>query len=127
MPRTPKTHAWVFEMAFYGNRLLGVFFLPVVALHADGFTFQGKRYPWSEVRKIRVWERLALILLRDEKAIVIRAGAFEKKGAPLRSGYSSAFNEVIGLFKGNVKRAGRVGLMRRDSKPDAVPHAEEKA
>lgn len=114
-------------MAFYGNRLLGVFFLPVVALHVDGFTFQGKRYPWSEVRKIRVWDRLALVLLRDGKAIVIRAGSFEKKGLPLRSGYSSAFNEVIGLFKGNVKRAGRVGRMRRDAKPDAASLADEKS
>lgn len=108
-------------MAFYGNRLLGVFFLPIVRLRVDGFTFQGNRYAWSDVRRVRVWERLALILLRDGKAIVIRAGAFEKKGAPLRSGYSSAFNEVIGLFRGNVKRAGRVGRVRRDAKPEAAP------
>jgi len=110
-------------MALYGNRLLGVFFLPVVTLHADGFTFEGKKYAWSDVRKVRVWEVLAVILLRDGNAIVIRAGAFEKRGAPLRSGYSSAFTELIGLFKDNAKRAARAGRDRRESKPDVVPPA----
>jgi hypothetical protein len=105
-------------MAIYGNRLLGMLFSPVVALHADGFTHRGRRYAWSEVRRVRVWQGLAVILLRGGGAISIRAGALVKKDAPLREGYSSAFNELVGLLRGNVKRSSRGAHGRREGGAD---------
>lgn len=107
-------------MAIYGNRQLSVFFLPVVETRANGFIFKGKQYIWTDVERIEVWEGarfpmralptvpMALIWLRDGKTIGIKSVAFEKKGEPLMNGYSSAFDELIALFKANRKE--RVGV-----------------
>jgi len=107
-------------MAIYGNRWLSFFFFTVVEVRTKGFVFKGKQYPWSDVEKIELWQEprfpvagqrsageiyiaRAIIRLLGGKCIRIRDVAFEKKGQPLQSGYSSAFDELIATFKANVK------------------------
>lgn len=46
---------------------------------------------------------LPQIELCDGRTISSKSGGFAKKGEPLVEGYSSAFEEVIVLFKANVK------------------------
>lgn len=107
-------------MAIYGKRQLSVFFSPVVETRTNGFIFKGRQYIWTDVERIEVWEGarfpmramptvpMALIWLRDGKAISIKSVAFEKKGEPLKDGYSSAFDELIALLRANSKE--RVGV-----------------
>lgn len=113
-------------MAIYGNRQLSIFFFPVVELLTKGFVLKGRHYTWGDVEKVDVRGEsrfpfagpmggslqqvpVAEISLRDGKAIRIKAVAFEKKGEPLLDGYSSAFDEVVAIFKKNMKqsRSGR--------------------
>ena len=121
-------------MAIYGNRQLSVFFLPVVELRTKGFVFKGKPYAWGDVDKIEVWQEprfpaagprspnevyvaRAIIWLRGGKSIRIKDVAFEKKGEPLKSGYSSAFDELIATFKANVKQNAATRPVRTGEKP----------
>ena len=120
-------------MAIYGNRWLGFFFFPVVELRAKGFAFKGKQYSWSDVEKVELWQEprfpvagqrsageiyvaRAIIWLRGGRAIRIRDVAFEKKGELLRSGYSSAFDELIAIFKSNVKQHAGFGAVQTRQK-----------
>lgn len=109
-------------MAIYGNRQLSVFFFPVVELLTRGFAFKGRHYTWGDVEKVDVRGEsrfrvagavggslqqvpVAEISLRDGKSIRIKAVAFEKKGEPLLGGYSSAFDELVAIFKENMKQS----------------------
>jgi hypothetical protein len=113
-------------MAVFGNRQLSVFFLPVVELRAKGFVFKGRQYSWGDVEKIELWQEprfpvagprsggapwvaRARIWLQGGKSIAIKDVAFEKKGEPLKDGYSSAFDELIATFKLSTKRGAGAG------------------
>lgn len=106
-----------------------MFFLPVVELRTKGFIFKGRPYAWSDVEKIEVWQgprfpvagprsaneiyvARAMIWLRGGKAIRIKDVAFEKKGESLKSGFSSAFDELIATFKANTRQSAGVGPVR---------------
>lgn len=101
-------------MAIYGNWQLGMFFSPVVEIRTDGFVFKRKQYRWGDVKNIElsegsqipIWgeKATARIRLRDGASINIKDVGFAKKGGPLMEGYSSAFEELIALFKANAKR-----------------------
>ena len=121
-------------MAIYGNRQLSVFFLPVVELRTKGFVLKGRPYAWGDVEKIEVWQEprfpaagprspneiyvaRAIIWLRGGKAIRIKDVAFEKKGELLKSGYSSAFDELIATFKANVKQNATIDPARGGAEP----------
>ena len=96
-------------MAIYGNRQFGLFFSPVVEIRTNGFIFKGTQYVWSDVKNIEILEgsgipiwgspNTLLVRLRNGIHINIQDVAFEKREEPLMAGYSSAFDEVIALFK----------------------------
>lgn len=113
----------LFAVAIYGNWQLGIFFSPVVEIRTDGFVFKGKRYGWGDVKNIELWEgsqvpiwgekATARVRLRDGVTIKIKDVSFAKKGGPLLEGYSSAFDELIALFKANAKRKTEEPLQPR--------------
>jgi hypothetical protein len=113
-------------LAIYGNWQLGVYFAPVVEVRADGFVFKGRRYGWGEVTNIELWEgsqvpiwgekATARVRLRNGATIAIKDVSFAKKGGPLIAGYSSAFDELIALFKGNMHREAEATRDRRDDR-----------
>lgn len=100
-------------MAVYGNRQLGLFFSPVVEMRSNGFVFKGKQYTWADVKDIEILEgsgipiwgspNRALVRLRNGARIAIDDVAFDKRKEPLMDGYSSAFDEVVALFKAAIK------------------------
>lgn len=111
-----------------------MFFLPVVELRTKGFVFKGKQYTWGDVEKIEVWQEprfpaagprsasevyvaRALIWLRGGKSIRIKDVAFEKKGESLKSGYSSAFDELIATFKANARQHAAIDPVQGGEKP----------
>jgi hypothetical protein len=105
-------------MPVYGHRQLSLFFFPLLETRENGFTFKGKRYTWKDVERVEVWQEWwppfsmvvveyvprGRITLKDGNMIKINGRAFEKKDAPLDSGYSSAFDELIHRFQ--TARAG---------------------
>lgn len=104
-------------MSIYGHRQFSLFFFPLIETHESGFVFKDKRYGWNDVAGVEIWQEdwppvgMAVaeyvsrgrVTLKDGKNITINGRAFEKKGETLRSGYLSAFDEVIDLFNSRKK------------------------
>jgi hypothetical protein len=120
-------------MEIYGHRQLNLFFVPMLYIEDQGFTFKNKNYSWKDVERVLVWEPFlnlsgiffgtwaiprATIILSDGKKIRIHAGIFAKKGEKSKvgflSGKSEAFERIIQLFNEKIRlthrSSGRRGL-----------------
>ncbi len=88
----------------------------LIEILPDGFLFAGKKYAWSDIKKIQRYDTafwnfifwqggtpVAYIYMSDGKRIRIRGRTVSKKGksssVQFFSGKSSAYEELIGIFE----------------------------
>ena len=98
----------------YGHLSLSIFFRPLLDLDEEGFNVKGRRYAWSDIERVRVWQLAwpgvgyvpdakllprADVHLTDGVVIHIRGDVLEKRGPALAQGYTSAFDELVSLFQ----------------------------
>jgi hypothetical protein len=104
--------------ATYGHVSLSIFFRPLLSLDEEGFTVKGRRYGWSDVERVRVWQLAspgvgympdakllprADVHLTDGQVVHIRGEVLEKRGPALASGYNTAFDELVSLFQEKLR------------------------
>jgi hypothetical protein len=97
----------------YGHRHLAFWFVPVLATDSAGFTFDGRRYAWTDVQSVDEWDLRKLnagvaqfrarIILSDGTRIHLNGRALEKAGVKPRIGFfttrSDAYDELLAMFR----------------------------
>lgn len=103
-------------MAIYGHRHLSSIFKKLLEVRPDDFVFEGKRYDWSDIKKIKRYDSplwslffyqggtpVAYIYLKDGKRIRIRGRVLEKEGEKPEVGFvrgaSKAYDELLNLME----------------------------
>jgi hypothetical protein len=109
------------NVATYGHRHLGFWFVPIVSVDPQGFTFKGRNYSWTDVKAVKVWNLTgvnagtaryrAQIHLKDGARIHLNCRALEKVGVKAHIGFSStrsdAFDELLAIFQGLTGQGDR--------------------
>jgi hypothetical protein len=105
------------NMTTYGHRQLSFFFIKLLDVSEDGFSYKGKNYTWDVIKGIEVTRGSfalnamifpagtpkAKVTLSDGSRININGRALERVGKPPKidklSGESDAFVELIDLLE----------------------------
>jgi len=97
----------------YGHRHLVFWFRPLVSVHANGFSYRGRLYSWSDIDSVDVLNLTgvnagaaryrAQIFLKDGSRIHLNCRALEKAGVKPKVGFlstrSDAFDELLAIFQ----------------------------
>ena len=104
-------------MALYGRRWLGIYFQPLVETDAEGLIYKGKRYLWSDIEKVDVWDvpyagafavvsMRAQVYFKDGTSMLLVGSSLERKGQYPTRGFfvnkTRAFDELVTLCKINA-------------------------
>jgi len=105
-------------MTIYGHCHLGLLFRPLVEVGVDGVLFDGRRYAWSDIERLEVYDLpfdplaglfyawgypTATVYLKDGKKIRLQGRALEHRGVKAKvgflSGKSDAFREILAVLE----------------------------
>jgi len=101
------------NIATFGHRHLGFWFVPLVSIDPEGFTFKGRKYSWADIKSVDVWNLnlvnagtasyRAQVYLKDGARIHLNCRALEKAGTKPSIGFlstrSDAFDELLAVFQ----------------------------
>ena len=107
----------------YGHKLLGLFFREIVEIDDNGFTYQGKRYSWDDIKRVVRFDNAfytlflytlggpyTKIYLSDGNKIRVRGRVLERKGEKSTVSFvgvkSKAYEDLISIIesKFNIRK-----------------------